>query len=114
VTGLEIVKSIQDREFTSTRILKAFIKSAVIAHEETNCITEGEGGRVTHSCRVTRVTRADFESITVLFADALEHAKELDDYFASTGKLKGPLHGIPMSLKDSSAQYPVLNIPQPL
>jgi hypothetical protein len=40
--GLEIVKSIQDREFTSTQILKVFIKSAVIAHKETNCITEGE------------------------------------------------------------------------
>lgn len=41
VPGLEIVKSIQDREFTSTQILRAFIKSAVIAHGETNCITEG-------------------------------------------------------------------------
>jgi hypothetical protein len=40
--GLEIVKSIQDRGFTSTQILKVFIKSAVIAHNETNCITEGE------------------------------------------------------------------------
>ena len=41
VLGLEIVKSIQDGEFTSTQILKAFIKSAVIAHKEKNCITEG-------------------------------------------------------------------------
>lgn len=39
----------------------------------------------------------------VLFEDALERAKELDEYFATTGKLKGPLHGIPMSLKDSCA-----------
>jgi len=44
--GLDIVKSIQDREFTSTQILRAFIKSAVIAHGETNCITEGEGIRI--------------------------------------------------------------------
>lgn len=42
--GLEIVKSIETREFTSVQILKAFIKSAVIAHNETNCITEGQGG----------------------------------------------------------------------
>jgi len=40
--GLEIVKSIQDREFTSTHILKAFIKSAILAQKETNCLTEGE------------------------------------------------------------------------
>ena len=54
VLGLEIVKSIRDREFTSTQILKVFIKSAVIAHGKTNCITEGE------RIRMILVTRADF------------------------------------------------------
>lgn len=42
ILGLEIVKSIRDREFTSTQVLKAFVKSAIIAHTETNCITEGK------------------------------------------------------------------------
>lgn len=55
--GLEIVKSIQDREFTSTQILKVFIKSAVIAHNETNCITEGEGNLA------MRVNSADFPEL---------------------------------------------------
>ena len=50
--GLEIVKSIQDREFTSTQILKAFIKSSIIAHKGTNCITEGEESRTAHVARV--------------------------------------------------------------
>jgi len=54
VLGVEIVKSIRDREFTSTQILRAFIKSAVIAHGKTNCITEGKG------IRTILVTRADF------------------------------------------------------
>ena len=45
--GLELVKSIQNEEFTSTQILKAFIKSAIIAHKETNCITEGNGSPAT-------------------------------------------------------------------
>ncbi|KEF58507.1 uncharacterized protein A1O9_06433 [Exophiala aquamarina CBS 119918] len=36
----------------------------------------------------------------VLFADAVEQALKLDKYFASTGRLIGPLHGIPMTLKD--------------
>jgi len=36
----------------------------------------------------------------VLFADALQQAVKLDDHFASTGRLIGPLHGIPMTLKD--------------
>ena len=58
VLGLEIVKSIQDREFTSTQILRAFIKSAVVAHEETNCITEGE------ESPATCVTCTDFLDLT--------------------------------------------------
>ena len=32
--------------------------------------------------------------------DALEAAKALDAEFATTGKLKGPLHGIPFAIKD--------------
>lgn len=36
-----------------------------------------------------------------MFASALSDAKALDAYFAQTGKLKGPLHGLPISLKDN-------------
>src|SRR5262245_16923678 len=32
--------------------------------------------------------------------DALEVAKQLDAEFARTGRLKGPLHGIPFAIKD--------------
>ena len=32
--------------------------------------------------------------------DALETAAELDAYFAATGRLKGPLHGVVMAIKD--------------
>lgn len=40
-------------------------------------------------------------SITeVVFEDALKQARELDDHFKKTGELKGPLHGIPITLKD--------------
>lgn len=31
---------------------------------------------------------------------ALARARELDDYFAKHGKTIGPLHGLPISLKD--------------
>jgi hypothetical protein len=36
----------------------------------------------------------------VLFAEARRQAKELDDEFAATKKLRGPLHGVPFSVKD--------------
>lgn len=31
---------------------------------------------------------------------ALMRAKELDEYYAKNGKTVGPLHGLPISLKD--------------
>jgi Asp-tRNA(Asn)/Glu-tRNA(Gln) amidotransferase A subunit family amidase len=36
----------------------------------------------------------------VLFAEALSHAKQLDEYLSKNGKPVGPLHGVPMTLKD--------------
>ena len=33
--------------------------------------------------------------------DALDRARELDRYFARTGKFAGPLHGIPIAIKDN-------------
>ena len=39
--------------------------------------------------------------LTEIFVDrALARAKEVDDFFAATGKPIGPLHGLPISLKD--------------
>ncbi|KAF5589021.1 general amidase [Fusarium subglutinans] len=37
---------------------------------------------------------------TFMNADALEAAAELDAYFKATGKVKGPLHGVPISTKE--------------
>ena len=36
----------------------------------------------------------------VLFVEARAQAQALDDLLANTGKLLGPLHGLPISLKD--------------
>jgi hypothetical protein len=44
---------------------------------------------------------ADLRSLTeILFDDAIEQAKTLDGHFRETGQLVGPLHGVPMTLKD--------------
>ncbi|KAJ4345826.1 AMP deaminase [Didymosphaeria variabile] len=36
----------------------------------------------------------------ILFKDALKQANELDCFFKENGRLVGPLHGVPMTLKD--------------
>lgn len=35
-----------------------------------------------------------------MFEDALEQARQLDHTFQRTGQVKGPLHGIPVTVKD--------------
>ncbi|KAK3641845.1 hypothetical protein LTR56_000003 [Elasticomyces elasticus] len=73
----EIVGAVAAGEWTAVEVTTAFCKRAAIAHQVTNCLT------------------------VVMFDDALKQAKKLDDHFASTGKTVGPLHGLPVSLKDN-------------
>jgi amidase len=62
--------------WTAVDVTTAFYKRAIIAHQLVNCLTE-------------------------IFVDrALARAAELDDYLKNTGKVVGPLHGLPISLKD--------------
>ncbi|KAL5342662.1 amidase signature domain-containing protein [Aspergillus crustosus] len=62
---------------TSTELVSAFSKRAAIAHQLTNCLTE------------------------ILFESAIARAKELDQHLQQTGKMIGPLHGLPITFKDS-------------
>ncbi|KAF1347535.1 amidase signature domain-containing protein [Delphinella strobiligena] len=55
----------------------AFCKRAAIAHQVTNCLTE------------------------IFFDEALHRAQELDAYFKKHKRPIGPLHGLPVSLKDT-------------
>lgn len=61
----------------SIDVVTAFCKRAAIAQQVTNCLTE------------------------IFFEDAIARAEQLDDILARTGKPVGPLHGLPISLKDT-------------
>lgn len=74
--GTAIVENIAARKLTAVQVLTAFAKAAVAAQDVTNCLTE------------------------IFIDEALERAKELDHYQATTGKVVGPLHGLPVSVKD--------------
>ncbi|KAI1343536.1 acetamidase [Xylariaceae sp. FL0016] len=72
----QIPQAIAAGKYTSVQVLDAFTHRAVIAHQLLHCCL-------------------DF-----MYPAALKAATDLDRDFAATGKLRGPLHGVPVSLKD--------------
>ncbi|KAK2744815.1 hypothetical protein FQN57_004139 [Myotisia sp. PD_48] len=71
-----IVEKIKTGEYTSSQVTAAYCKAAAIAHQINPCLLE------------------------IFFDQGLERAKYLDEYLLQNGKPMGPLHGLPVSLKD--------------
>ncbi|KAI8932578.1 hypothetical protein NX059_010083 [Plenodomus lindquistii] len=72
-----LAQAIRERKIKCVDVATAFCKRAAIAQQVTNCLTE------------------------IFFDDALERAEELDAHLASGNPPLGPLHGVPVSLKDT-------------
>ncbi|CAH0043156.1 unnamed protein product [Clonostachys rhizophaga] len=72
----QLLEGLASGKFTSYEVTLAFSKRAAIVQQLVGCLTE------------------------TFFKEALERAKYLDD-LRSKGKLLGPLHGLPISLKDT-------------
>ncbi|KAL8842234.1 MAG: hypothetical protein Q9170_000640 [Blastenia crenularia] len=72
-----LAAAIRNKQYTAVEVTTAFCKRAAISNQLLSTITEP------------------------LFASALSRARFLDDYLARNGFPYGPLHGLPISVKDT-------------
>ncbi|KAG8735638.1 hypothetical protein FRC12_017974, partial [Ceratobasidium sp. 428] len=72
----KILNKLKSGVWKSVDVTRAFYKRAIIAHQATNCLTE------------------------IFVERALARAAEMDKYLDENKVPKGPLHGLPISLKD--------------
>lgn len=80
---IALLKKIHSKEWSALEVTVAFCKRAAIAQQLVNCLMD-----------------IDFDG-------GIKRAKELDEYLESTGKVVGPLHGLPVSFKVQLVfQYP--------
>ncbi|KAG7148754.1 Acetamidase like protein [Verticillium longisporum] len=86
-TASELVQKIHAGELTSEEVTATFCKMAAVAQQTTSCLTE------------------------IFFDEGIERAKWLDQQLQTTGKVVGPLHGLPVSLKVRC--YSISKLPTP-
>lgn len=79
-----LLDHIRSKKYTAVQVANAFCKRASIAQQTTNCLT------------------------AIFYDPALKRAAELDEHLFEKGKPFGPLHGLPVSLKDC---YDVAGLP---
>lgn len=72
----ELVSLVASRKVSSVQLTTAFCKRAAIAQQLSKCLTE------------------------IFFDQALVQAQNLDEHLEKTGTVVGPLHGVPVSVKD--------------
>jgi len=91
----DLVKKMSTGELTSVDVTLAFCKRAALVHQAVSIAYPSE------KPRADSVGPPQTNCIHEFFPEAaLAQAKELDAYFAENKKTVGPLHGLPISLKD--------------
>ncbi|KZT62249.1 amidase [Calocera cornea HHB12733] len=79
ITALDataVCEKIASGQLTAVETVTAFGKRAIIAHQLVHCLTD------------------------IFLEEGIARAQELDEYYKREGKVIGPLHGLPISIKD--------------
>ncbi|KAF7959380.1 hypothetical protein EAE96_001000 [Botrytis aclada] len=75
--SISISRKLRSGEWTAVQCVLAFCKIACIAHQINPCL------------------------LNIMISEAVEKARKLDEFFQNEGgSVKGPLHGLPISVKD--------------
>lgn len=89
-----VLEKLATAEWSALEVTTAFSKRAIIAHQAASA------SHLRYPC-LTLTNVLQTNCLTEIFIDkALERAAELDAYLKEHGKVIGPLHGLPVSLKD--------------
>ncbi|KAF7903925.1 hypothetical protein EAF00_001259 [Botryotinia globosa] len=75
-TAVDLLEKMRTREYTAVEVTTAFCKASAVAHQATNCLA------------------------WTMYPSALSHAAKLDAHMTQTGSPIGPLHGLPISVKE--------------
>jgi Asp-tRNA(Asn)/Glu-tRNA(Gln) amidotransferase A subunit family amidase len=86
--GTAVCQKIAAGELTAVDAVTAFGKRAAIAHQLTACL------------------------IDFFLDEGIKQAQQLDEYFRKEGKVIGPLHGLPISIKVSAERQNHDDLPQ--
>jgi amidase len=74
--AVSLLQGYSQGRYTVLEVTRAYCHAATVAHDLTNCLTE------------------------IFYDEGLARAEELDRHYKETGQMIGPLHGVPISIKD--------------
>ncbi|KAJ4250116.1 hypothetical protein NW762_011926 [Fusarium torreyae] len=74
--AISLTEALRFRKYTAVSVATAFAKRAILAHQLTCCLTQW------------------------YMDEAIAQARQLDEYIIQHGKPIGPLHGLPVSIKE--------------